>query len=1244
MQPGSLAYKIFIDRFALKDLTRTNLRVGDMVVVHTNPGSHIAYVSELQSNNQVVVKMSDGSLGMYHVDQVDKPVETTYDECCARVSNHVAKGDSTLAFKFKEIMAQRKFVPAGRILAGAGSGQDTTWSNCFVISSPKDSREGIYDSCKEWSEIMSRGGGVGANFSTLRPKGALVKGVNGRSSGSVSWMEMFSLATKTITQGGCMHKDSLVHTSRGLIKITDVLVGDLVNTEEGYQPVTTVFNNGIKDLYAVTLSNGKIIRCTLEHKMLVMDKVSGNFSKKPLGEVTDTDLLCYSIDGSDYKTEQYVQLQTIEQPNRSTATVWEFPTCMTEDLAYFIGYFYGNGSCGNYDGHRRFCLAVPTSRPEVVKKLKDIFVRLFGKELLEYQNKGNWVNLKIGSIHLYDWLKHNGLLKGQSNELSFPESILKSPNGVQLAYIAGYFDADGCDRGTKGGYGFDSVDLLFLQSIQSVLSYNGIYSKVAKGVKNKSHWQDIYRLVVTGPHKSVFYSKLVEHSLKISKSPGMCGDNTIKYPGSLIHGLGVPSKYTTKIWCRRSENISRSALSKVIETLPETDYRRDTLSMVLKFAPVTIDKVEYYSTEVVYDLEVDNTHTYVCDGVLVSNSRNGAGIVVLEDWHPDIIDFIKVKRDMTKLTGLNISVAVSDKFMQAVEDDRDWHLIFPDTQHPTYDETWDGVISKWVDDGKPTITYGTHKARDIWDMICTSAWMCAEPGLFFIERYNYESNSWYFNRIISPNPCGEIGLPSSGICNLGHINLVKFVCNDVYQFHDGPPPSKEQYRYLIDIEGLRSCVQLAVEFLDNCLDLSYQPFDNIKARIKEERRIGLGTLGLGELLIRLGIRYGSAEAVDFCDWLYSNIAEAAYTKSCHMATELGSFDAFDGGEHYKSGFMQTHPNIADRVAKTGVRNVCLLTQAPTGTVGTMMETSTGVEPYFSFVWERTSRIGVDIEKATVVSDYEKATGKTITPSNYKTELPSYFVNAMDGSISVDDHINMQAVIQKHVDQSISKTINVPESYTVEQIKEAYMKLYTSGCKGGTVYRDNSRNEQVLRAVEPKKEVVKVEVKPEIKKRPRVRDAKMISVNTAIGTAHVTLTFDSENTPLEVFVEVGKGGSDVKAFSEAFGRLISLLLRIPSTSSPQERLEEVVRQLKDIGGARPLGFGKNKSKSLPDSIAKALSELSQLVNEKVLTEEAHPDTMTPNSVVNADMCPSCGDVTLIQTEGCCSCLNCGHSEC
>lgn len=1233
MQPGSLAYKIFIDRFALKDLTRTNLKVGDMVLVHTHPGSEIGTVLEILSEDQVKVELPN-KVSVYHVDHVDKPVETAYEQCCRRVSQAIPTSNPERTY---EDMVSHKFVPAGRILAGAGSGQEVTMANCYVVEAPHDSRVGIYSTLTKWSELLSRGGGVGANFSTLRPRGALVKGVNGRSSGAVSWMEMFSQAVKTIIQGGCMHKDSLVHTSRGIAKITEIRVGDSVMTENGYRKVTNVFNNGVKDLYSLTLSNGKNIKCTLEHKFLVLDKSTGKMYKKELGSVTSDDVLCYSIGGSECNSD-YVELKGIDQPNRSTATIWEFPKYLTEDLAYFMGYFYGNGSCGNYDGHRRFNIAVPTKRPEVITRLKDIFVMMFGKELIEYPNKGNWVNLKLGSIHLYDWLKHNGLLKGQSSDLSFPVTILRSRNSVQLAYLAGYFDADGCDRGVKGGFGFDSVDLSFLQTVQTVLAYNGIYSKVAKGAKNQSHWQDTYRLVVTGgSNKQEFYAKFKDYSLKLTEDPGSKQDHTFSYPGSIILDLGIPTKYTAKIWCRSLPNISRAALKKVASRIPDCDTRKNTLTTLLKFAPVTISTLEYYSTEEVYDLEVDVTHTYVCDGVLVSNSRMGASMIMLNDWHPDLLEFISVKKDPNKLTGANISIGLSDDFMEAVQSEGMWTFRFPDTQHSQYDVEWDGDILGWEAKGYPVIYYNTVNAKELWHTICESAHSSAEPGLFFIDRCNKLSNSHYFNKLTASNPCAEQPLPDFGLCMLGHIHLAKFARKE------NKFPANEVTKYTgtlaqwLNIEDLRCTIRNAVEFLDNSLDHSFQPLDEVIARVKQERRIGLGTLGLGELLITLGFRYGSEASVSFCSELYEFIMYVAYHASEELANIKGSFSAFNVDGYLASGFVKSNPYIQDI---RNMRNVCLLTQAPTGSVGTMVGTSTGIEPYYSFTWERTSNLGKNVEIASVVNEYANRHGISPTGLN----LPTYFVNAMDGSVTVDGHIAIQAVVQKYTCSAVSKTINVPESYTVDQIKEAYMKLYTSGCKGGTVYRDNSRNEQVLRTVEPKKEEPKPEPKPEIKKRPRVRDAKMISVNTSMGTAHVTLTFDDDHVPLEVFVEVGKGGSDVKAFSEAFGRLISLLLRIPSTSSPQERLEEVIRQLKDIGGARPLGFGKNKSKSLPDSIAKALNELSQLLNEEVLTEEPHSDIVSDKPIVNADLCPSCGDVTLIQTEGCCSCLNCGHSEC
>lgn len=674
-------------------------------------------------------------------------------------------------------------------------------------------------------------------------------------------------------------------------------------------------------------------------------------------------------------------------------------------------------------------------------------------------------------------------------------------------------------------------------------------------------------------------------------------------------------------------------------------------------------------------------------------SRRGALMLIVNDWHPDIFEFINIKRDKEQLTNANISVGISDTFMKAVEEDGDWDLLFPDTTVEGFDEDWDGDIDAWRKAGKKVNVYKTVKAREIWDAINKSAWASAEPGLWFKDRSNYMSNSWYFAPLICCNPCGEEPLPGFSVCNLGSLNLPRFLTKS------------ENNNEKMDWGLLKKSIRAAVRFLDNIVDINNYFFDENRDQQLSERRVGLGTMGLGELLVRLKIRYGSDESMVFLDKLYQFIAVEAYLMSSELAEEKGSFPLFDVEKFMQSGFMQGMPeHVKESIRQKGIRNVTLLTQPPTGTTGTMVGTSTGIEPFFYWEYERRSRLGSHTERIEVYDKWLQ--------EHPDQPLPDYFVTAME--LSPIEHVRVVATIQKWVDAAISKTCNVPNHYTEEQTSELFEQMHKLGCKGGTIYRDGSRDIQVLnrhsddkdeKTSEKTEDSENNQVKnnginrvknngfssdeennylfqdspsgsfltnsseyfPSVRPHPVKRYGATVSVKTPIGTAHITMNDDEDGHPLEVFVETGKAGSDIKAMSEAMGRLISLVLRLSSGLSPEEKIDLISHQLKGIGGAHSSGFGKSRILSLPDAVGKTLAEhyLSEKTKkvhrtsantqntqntlmtsaEPQIEEEAssqQDDQVTLDGIT--DICPDCGYAALVAVSGCSQCLNCGYSRC
>ncbi|OGE98404.1 MAG: ribonucleoside-diphosphate reductase, adenosylcobalamin-dependent [Candidatus Doudnabacteria bacterium RIFCSPLOWO2_12_FULL_42_9] len=624
-------------------------------------------------------------------------------------------------------------------------------------------------------------------------------------------------------------------------------------------------------------------------------------------------------------------------------------------------------------------------------------------------------------------------------------------------------------------------------------------------------------------------------------------------------------------------------------------------------------------------------YSFVTGLIEQGGSRRGALMLILNVWHPDVIDFINSKKEAGKITNANISVGITDDFMQAVKEDKSWDLVFPDTSDPLYKEAWDGNINRWKEIGGKVIKHKTVRAQDIWDNIITSAWGSAEPGMYFIDRANYYSNSYYYADLPCTNPCGEQPLPAWGVCNLGHINLAKHVDDN------SPAAGKD-----VDWNKLKRTVQDAVRFQDNVIDSTPYFFDENYQQQMSERRVGMGTIGLAEMLIKLELRYGSESAVEFIDKLYRFISITAYETSVDLAREKGAFSKFDAEKFLQSGFMQRMPKyIRHLVRSYGIRNVTILTQAPTGTVGTMVGTSTGIEPFFSWTYFRKSRLGVHQEHIQLAQDWLAA--------HPGSELPEHFVTAME--LAPEEHVKVQAAVQRWTDSAISKTVNAPEDYTVEQTKKLYEMMYDLGCKGGTIYRDGSRDEQILaidhkklgkdasdqvengkrsdasvgvpsaqtipqpapeptpapmptpeptpapmpapaphpqtpaapqmtRQPSPTAQAVGGLAQVSPRKRPDVMQGSTYKVATAYGNLYVTVNED-EYGPFEVFSQLGKAGGFFGAQTEAICRMISLSLRSGIS------LQNVIDQLKGIRGPDPVFHNGERILSLPDAVANVL---------------------------------------------------------
>jgi ribonucleoside-diphosphate reductase alpha chain len=632
------------------------------------------------------------------------------------------------------------------------------------------------------------------------------------------------------------------------------------------------------------------------------------------------------------------------------------------------------------------------------------------------------------------------------------------------------------------------------------------------------------------------------------------------------------------------------------------------------------------------------------DIIQQGGTRRGALMLMLWDWHPDIEEFITVKQDLSKINGANLSLNISDAFMEAVDHDADWPLVFPDIKDPEYDEKWTGDLDAWKKMGKRVIVHKIVKARKLWDLVATAAWKSAEPGVVFMERYNKLYNNYYWNKIIAVNPCGEEGLPSWGVCNLGSINLSALV-------KEKDIDEKGKF----DFKALKDIVRTAVRFQDDVVDMDPYVFEGIrKTQLEGERRIGLGTMGLGDTLIKLHIRYGSPESLEFIDKVYKLIRDEAYKASSEFAKEKGSFLKYDKKLYLAGKFVsQLSEDVRKSIKKNGIRNSLLLMQAPTGSTSLMAGTTSGIEPVYEFEFARHDRLGDHVIRHELYDAWYKKHENEIKTG--KLKKPEWFVSANE--LTPEDHVRVQGIIQKYIDASISKTVNAPNSHTVEDVKKLYNLAYKLGCKGIAYMRDGSRPGVLERKSEP------VEAKKEytIKPRPMVVHGATYRINTPVGIAFITLNTNGGTPPepLEIFINVGKAGSDVYAMAEGLGRMISVALRFSSHISIFDRVNEIISQLRGIGGSRTMGFGKDRIRSLPDAVAKVLSmhyglngeaKTNGVVKEnpKLVTASTQPSlieaTLEVPKSTSFDICPSCGEATFVHEEGCKKCYGCGYSAC
>ncbi|MBI2411325.1 MAG: hypothetical protein HYV32_05530 [Candidatus Kerfeldbacteria bacterium] len=1154
-------------------------------------------------------------------DENGSRVEDTPEQMWHRVARGIASIETTVEKKkeweekFYQALEGFKFLPGGRILAGAGSGVDLTFYNCYVIPSPEDSRGGIFDSVKTMVEIMSRGGGVGVNLSSLRPRGAYVKGVNGTASGAVSFGGLYSHATGLVIQGG---------SRRGALML--MLNDDHPDIEEF---ITVKRTMGL-------VTNANLSVCVSDRFMEAVEQ-NGDWDLKWGGKVYKTikartlwDLICESAHASGEPG-----LVFMERYNKESNT-WYFEKiicvnpCVTGDTR--VSTTDGLKTIkALYEAQQQVNLTIDSRLGAQSTERTSQIIETGIKDVYRLQTKEGY-ELKLTANHQVrtarGWVEAQHLQTGDQILLLDRVGGFGTTGDQSWGQVLGWFIGDGHFNQSKhtavlSFFGEEKREV----APRLVQAVNGAINASTNNTNGKHSSVAVTVAEVAGRDEARISSQRLN---QIFTNVGMTVESKLRVPQPVWEGTAEMQKGFLQGLFTADGHVAGSpekGVSIRLTSISE-DLLKEVQQLLLNFG-------------IVSRLYANRRMEQVRE---LPDGRGGLASYPCQAQHDLVIS----------KAGLKI-FATSVGFLSSAKQQKLTKLLSQYTDGP--------YTQKFV----ATFVGLEHLGQEmVYDL--------TEPV----------THSFAANGLIVHN-CGEQGLGAWSVCNLGAVNLAAFVNDGVF-----------------DTAALKETVHTAIRFLDNVIDSTPYFFKENEEMQKKIRRTGLGTMGLGDALIKMKIRYGSEEAVAWCEEVYRVIRDESYRMSMEIAKEKGAFPGFESEKYMQGKFIQRLPrDLQADIAQFGVRNAVILTQAPTGTTSILAGVSSGIEPVYDFAFKRKDRLGEHIVYHPLYEEWRKA-----HPNVPEEEKPAYFVSAKE--LSPMEHVNMQAVAQKYTDSSISKTVNAPNEHTMEQVKELYMQAYKMGCKGVTYYRDGSRDISVLESLDKKdagdkKEVKKEEVQtavpaqfaaaapavaqpmntgpgltpPSPRSRPEMVPGFTYKIKTGYGTMFVTINHDEAGRPFEVFATIGKSGGFFAAKSEAICRLVSLALRsgIP--------VETVVDQIKGIRGPAPT-WGKNgQILSIADAIAQVLANhvnsaqgtlnlqfaatpaplqtADELLGNSspVKTQESvtvtqtdtattHQTTisMKASSIADAGVapeCPECGSV-LAMAEGCMMCHGCGYSKC
>ena len=1150
----------------------------------------------------------------------------TPEEMFRRVASNIASAEALyggdverIEQEFYDIMTSFKFLPNSPTLMNAGR-ELQQLSACFVIPID-DSIDSIFDAVKYTALIHKSGGGTGFAFSRLRPKNDVVRTTGGIASGPISFMKVLNTSTEVIKQGGCLVPNTLVFSNKGLLRL-DELVDEKVKgwqehdlkvaTDNGEKISPRGYNNGVVSVLRVTTEQEINLTGTPNHKVKVMTDEGAVW--RQLSDLRPGDAILVKL-GQHKGHTQKLKHPEIQHHNQKEI---EFPSVLDEPLAFLLGLLAGDGFVAS--GLKDYRIGFSISHDSyLIEELPEFLQKMFPGIYVQRMQKDDdaSVNFIVSSRSLKEFLVLNNLSKEESHKVSVPLLIRKSPPSVVGAYLRGLFEADGTI--THGYPALTSTSHQLIQEASALLIGLGCPVSIREiptsedrfgsdnlwALKLRSHVAlDVWKDKIGCDSRSRFAS-CYDFSPDLEREQNYVLPNVkwwvepvlkaITLPQRDKKGRGMGQKFRSTApklrnkllrYIRGERQFTFSAYCNLSKEYPEfTANARDVNNLWF----IAVSDIQKAGKSQTMDLEVNENHTYLAHGMVTHNTRRGANMGILRVDHPDIIEFITSKSDLTELTNFNISVAITTKFMDAVKTGRKYELISPRTNQVV--ETLD--------------------AKDVFDLIVEMAWTNGEPGLFFIDRANQFNPTPALGNYESTNPCGEQLLLGFESCNLGSINLAQMV-------------KPENGKYVVDYEELKRVVRLAVRFLDNVIDMNNFPLSEIEEITKDNRKIGLGVMGWADLLIQLRIPYDSHEALELAEKVMKFISKEGRTASEDLAKERVQFPNFENSIYKDS---------------TPLRNATVTTIAPTGTISMIADCSSGIEPLFAVSYFKKV---MDGEKLVTVNQYfEKIAKKEGIYSKELMqkiaeqgtiqnidEIPEHvkriFVTAHD--ISPEWHVRMQAAFQNYTDNAVSKTVNMPQEATKSDVSTVFMTAYELGCKGVTVFRYGSREAVVNigKAEEAPKEDV---LTP--RTRPSVTVGETERIRTGCGNLYVTINADSDCL-FEVFSTLGHSGGCPSAQSEAISRLISLSLR------SGVKIKSIVKQLREIRCPSASWDEGTLILSCPDAIGKALSRYIE-------RHEIEDSDEKPAMKSYFGVCPDCGG-QLVHEEGCLICKSCGASKC